>query len=113
MISHFTVEDDADFIISDLIGDSVDVGDELMTFMESALQEESTLGTNDSLASTLSPNIGIQDITNKELCVLIEELKDTHTVKSLGLSSAQEVFFYDIGLWRSFFFKRKRMLRVV
>ena len=54
MDSDFTVEDDADFIISDLIGDGVDVGDELMTFMESALQEESTLVTNDSLTSTSS-----------------------------------------------------------
>ena len=57
MDSDFTVEDDADFIISDLIGDGVDVGDELMTFMESALQEESILVTNDSLTSTSSPVI--------------------------------------------------------
>ena len=57
MDSDFTVEDDSDFIISDLIGDGVDVGDELMTFMESALQEESTLVTNDSLTSTSSPVI--------------------------------------------------------
>ena len=71
MESDFAGKYNADFIISYLIGDGVDVGDELMTFMESSLQKESTLVIDDYLASTLFPNIGTQDIINDELFVLI------------------------------------------
>ena len=103
MEADFSDDVDAHFNISDLIGDNCDVGDELMSFMETVLTEESNLSLDDSfVVEESSPTI-----SDVDLRMLIDELKSTHTAKSMVFTTAQDSFFYNTDLWRSFYVMEK------
>ena len=68
-------DNNTNFLISDLIVNRMDTGDELMRFMKIALVDESNL-TDKALSPTT--NKQENNITNENLYILINELKNTH-----------------------------------
>ena len=104
-MEHLSADDDGvQFNISELIGDGNDAGDDLMAFMEDALSEESSENMFDSDVDTELPLLFLNDA---ELTMLIDELKSTHTAKSMLFSAKEELFFYNSVLWQRFYNQEK------
>ena len=97
-------DDDTHLFISELISDGIDAGDELMNFMKAALADDCNLTDK---TSSPTPDELENNITNDNLCMLINELKKTHTAKMMFFTTEQEKFFYDTNLWREFVMSEK------
>ena len=97
-------DDDTDMLISQLISDGIDAGDELINFMEATLADDSNLTDK---ASSPTPREQENNITDENLCMLINELKKTHTAKMMFFTAEQETKFYNANLWRAFIVSEK------
>ena len=96
-------DNNTNFLISDLIVNRMDTGDELMRFMKIALVDESNL-TDKALSPTT--NKQENNITNENLYILINELKNTHCQINV-LQRQWRKIFYDTNLWRIFIVSEK------
>ena len=98
-------DDDTNMLISELISNRMDAGDELMKFMEATLADDESNPMDKT--SSLTPDGQQNDINDDKLCMLINELKKTHTAKMMFFTTEQEKFFYDTNLWREFVMSEK------